>query len=96
MVLIGGGLGLFAAPNMASVMARLPAHRQGVAGSLSLLTRTAGIVTGVAAWSAVFDHLERTRSYSDAFALTSYLAAAVLAATLLISVAQLGLTRRTQ
>jgi len=55
LALVGAGLGLFTVPNMSSVMGSLPADRQGVAGGVTLTMRTAGIVIGVAALSAVFD-----------------------------------------
>lgn len=80
MAVVGTGLGLFASPNMAMVMSRLPDERQGVAGGLSLLTRTAGIVVGVAAWSAMFDALEPGRGFVDAFQITTLVAAVTAAA----------------
>ena len=64
---------------MAMVMSRLPDERQGVAGGLSLLTRTTGIVVGVALWSAMFDALEPSRGFVDAFQITTLAAAGVAA-----------------
>jgi len=46
LVLQGLGLGLFQVANMDFVMGVIPRHHQGVAGSLTMLTRTVGIVTG--------------------------------------------------
>ncbi len=77
LALIGVGLGLFASPNMALVMSALPPERQGVASGLALLTRTAGIVVGVAGSSALFDTLEPSRGYEEAFSLTALASAAV-------------------
>lgn len=64
---VGAGLGAFAVPNMKTIMHALPANQQGVAGGLALLTRTAGIVTAVAASSALFDAIEPERGYDAAF-----------------------------
>jgi EmrB/QacA subfamily drug resistance transporter len=43
----GFGLGLFQIANMDFVMGVIPRHQQGVAGSLTMLTRTVGVVAGV-------------------------------------------------
>jgi hypothetical protein len=43
----GFGLGLFQVANMDFVMRVIPRHQQGVAGSLTMLTRTIGVVAGV-------------------------------------------------
>jgi predicted MFS family arabinose efflux permease len=43
----GFGLGLFQVANMDFVMGVIPRHQQGVAGSLTMLTRTVGVVAGV-------------------------------------------------
>jgi len=87
LALIGVGLGLFASPNMALVMSALPAERQGVASGLALLTRTAGIVVGVAGSSAVFDALEPTRGYDEAFSLTALASAALAGLCVLVALA---------
>ncbi len=50
----GFGLGLFQVPNMTAVMGAFPAGQQGAAGGLAFMTRTLGIVTGVATLSHVF------------------------------------------
>src|SRR5206468_2584714 len=50
----GFGLGLFQVPNMAAVMGAFPAGQQGAAGGLAFMSRTLGIVSGVAALSEVF------------------------------------------
>jgi hypothetical protein len=46
LVLQGLGLGLFQVANMDFVMGVIPRQQQGVAGSLTMLTRTVGIVAG--------------------------------------------------
>ena len=42
----GFGLGLFQVANMDFVMGVIPRHQQGVAGSLTMLTRTVGVAAG--------------------------------------------------
>src|SRR5262249_44633437 len=48
LVLHGFGVGLFQVAYMDVVMATLPPQHHGVAGSLMMLTRTLGVVTGAA------------------------------------------------
>ncbi|MPY96229.1 MAG: MFS transporter, partial [Acidimicrobiia bacterium] len=52
--LVGVGLGLFQVPNMSYVMGSIPRSQQGVAGSMTQMVRTAGVVTGVAAANTLF------------------------------------------
>jgi len=54
---------------------------------LALLTRTAGIVVGVAGSSAVFDALEPTRGYDEAFSLTALASAALAGLCVLVALA---------
>ena len=44
----GFGLGFFEVPNMTTIMVAFPPGRQGAAGGLAFLTRTLGVVAGVA------------------------------------------------
>ena len=44
----GFGLGFFEVPNMTTIMMAFPPGRQGAAGGLAFLTRTLGVVAGVA------------------------------------------------
>lgn len=67
LVLVGTGLGLFSVPNMATVMAAMPRHQQGLAAGLSLTTRTLGIVIGVISATILFNRLESSRIFVDAF-----------------------------
>ncbi len=46
--LVGLGVGLFSVPNMSLVMGAIARHEQGVAGGLAQMTRTVGVVGGVA------------------------------------------------
>ncbi|MCP5028234.1 MAG: MFS transporter [Actinomycetia bacterium] len=91
LVVVGAGLGLFVVPNMATVMGALPRSAQGVAGGLALLTRTAGIVVGVAATSALFDRVEPERGFFVAFELVFGTSAAVLLGAAVVE----GVRRRT-
>ena len=52
--LVGFGLGLFQAPNMNFVMGTIPREQQGVAGSMTQMMRTLGIVLGVTSASMLF------------------------------------------
>lgn len=67
LVLVGAGLGFFSVPNMATVMAAMPRHQQGLAAGLSLTTRTLGIVIGVISATILFNRLESSRTFVDAF-----------------------------
>jgi MFS family permease len=58
LALHGLGLGLFQVAYMELVMAELPRSDRGVAGSLSMLTRTVGVVTGAAVLTLFFQAIE--------------------------------------
>jgi MFS family permease len=58
LALQGLGTGFFQVATMDIVMSALPSHQRGVAGSLSMLTRTIGVVTGAAALTVVFHTIE--------------------------------------
>jgi hypothetical protein len=51
---VGLGLGLFQAPNMSFVMGAIPREQQGVAGSMTQMMRTLGVVLGVTGASTLF------------------------------------------
>ena len=57
--LVGLGLGTFQVPNMSFVMGSIPRNQQGVAGGISQMMRTFGIIFGVTGASLLF---ERQRS----------------------------------
>ena len=91
--LAGLGYGLFAVPNMHDVLGALPRGRQGVGGSVVALMRTAGILVGANATTAVYaarlaSHLRaggspldaRAAAFAEAF--TAAAAVAALAALL--------------
>jgi EmrB/QacA subfamily drug resistance transporter len=54
----GLGQGLFQVANMDYVMGSIPRHQQGVAGSLTMLTRTVGVVGGATLGSGIFGLLQ--------------------------------------
>jgi MFS family permease len=78
LAVVGLGLGLFSVPNMATVMQGVGNDKQGVAGGLSLMTRTIGVVAGVAAASALADRIEPTRGFLGSFEVVFAVSGAVL------------------
>jgi EmrB/QacA subfamily drug resistance transporter len=52
--LVGLGLGVFQVPNMSFVMGAIPRAQQGVAGGMSQMMRTLGVVLGVTGASMLF------------------------------------------
>jgi len=52
--LVGFGLGMFQTPNMSFVMGAIPRQQQGVAGGMSQMMRTLGVVLGVTGASILF------------------------------------------
>lgn len=47
--LVGSGVGLFQVPNLSYIMGCIPRSQQGVAGAMTQMMRTTGVVAGVAA-----------------------------------------------
>lgn len=92
MGLVGIGIGVFSVPNMHVVMSALPLERQGVAGGLSVMTRTLGVVFGVLVASALFDAIETDQGFDAGFRLVFALAtaSALLAAALTTARTQRG------
>lgn len=54
--LVGVGLGVFQVPNMSFVMGAIPREQQGVAGGMSQMMRTLGVVLGVTGASILFSN----------------------------------------
>lgn len=95
--LVGAGLGLFQTPNMSFVMGSIPREQQGVAGSMSQMMRTLGVVLGVTGASILFSsyraaHASRLQ-VSDPHALQTFMPAFqdVFFVSTLICVAALAL-----
>jgi EmrB/QacA subfamily drug resistance transporter len=59
LALVGVGVGFFTVPNLSYVMGSISRERQGVAGGLSQMMRTVGVVAGVAGASLFFDARRR-------------------------------------
>ena len=85
LLITGTGLGLFSVPNMAVVMAALPASEQGVAGALSLMMRTLGIVAGVALQGDLFDRVADVDGFAVAYRQVFLASTLVLAVALVLS-----------
>ena len=75
LIVQGVGLGLFQLAYSDIVTAALPLTERGVAGSLALLTRTLGTVTAASVFFLVFDILQATHGFLEAFQQTFQLAA---------------------
>ena len=66
LLLQGLGVGLFQVAYADLVIATLPTEDRGVAGSLTMVTRTIGVVGGATGLSAAFRHFEGAASASAA------------------------------
>jgi hypothetical protein len=83
----GFGLGFFEVPNMTTVMAAFPAGRQGAAGGLAFLTRTLGVVAGVALLGELVAARSATTGFLGAFAESLRASALAVAAAFLFALA---------
>jgi MFS family permease len=92
----GLGLGVFQVPFMALVMASFPAGQQGVAGGLTFLARTLGVVAGVLTLAEVFALRRATAGVDAAFAQAFLVAAAGVALSALLATAIRGRPIRTE
>ena len=92
LLLVGIGYGLFQVAVLDQVMGHLSRDDQGVAGSLHTVTRTAGVVLGVSAGSALFDSLEAA-GFINAFS-TVFQAACALAVLNLVLMTLCGRRKR--
>lgn len=70
----GVGLGLFQVAYADFVTASLPVADRGVAGSLTILTRTIGVVTGATGLAAAFAHFEAAALATGETAVAAFLA----------------------
>ena len=71
----GAGIGLFQVAYTDIVIAALPLHDRGVAGSLTILTRTIGILIGAAALTAALQSMEAGNLAAGQSAREAFLAA---------------------
>jgi EmrB/QacA subfamily drug resistance transporter len=74
LMLQGFGVGLFQVANMDIVMRTLPRHHRGVAGSIAMLSRSVGVVTGATLLTLVFHTIEATRLADGDMPAASFLA----------------------
>jgi MFS family permease len=58
LLLHGAGLGIFQVAYMDAIVAALPSHARGVAGSLTMVTRTVGVVVAATALTAALQWLQ--------------------------------------
>ena len=100
LVLQGFGVGLFQVAYMDIVMQTLPRHQRGIAGSITMLSRSVGVVTGATFLTLVFHTVEAARlaeggppvaSFLSGFRTTFWLAGALAGLAGLLVV---GATRR--
>jgi MFS family permease len=90
LALQGAGLGLFQVAHADGVVAALPPTSRGVAGSLTLVARTLGVVVGATAWLGLMrrheapglDAAAAAAATAEGFGTVAQAAAALLAATL--------------
>jgi MFS family permease len=75
LALHGLGMGFFQVAYMEIVMAASPLAHRGVAGSLSMLTRTVGVVTGAAVLTLGFQAIEMAALASGAGTIQAFLTA---------------------
>jgi MFS family permease len=89
----GFGLGFFEVPNMTTIMGAFPAGRQGAAGGLAFLTRTLGVVAGVALLGELIAARSATVGFLVAFDESLRASALAVAAALVFALAA-GRARR--
>ena len=89
----GFGVGLFQVPVMALVMGAFPSALQGAAGGLTFLSRTLGLVSGVAVIAAVFAARRPVAGFDAAFGDAFLVATAIVAAATVLAAARLRSAR---
>jgi MFS family permease len=73
LVLQGFGVGLFQVAYMDIVMRTLPRHHRGVAGSIAMLSRSVGVVTGATLLTLIFHTIEAMQLADGAMPAASFL-----------------------
>ena len=89
----GFGVGLFQVPVMALVMGAFPSALQGAAGGLTFLSRTLGLVSGVALLAAVFAARRPVVGFDGAFGDAFLVATGMVAAATVLAVARVRATK---
>jgi len=90
----GFGVGMFQVPMMTLVMGAFPSGLQGAAGGLTFLSRTLGLVSGVAVLAAVFAARRPVAGFDAAFGDAFLVATAIVAAATLLALTQVRRLRR--
>ena len=90
----GLGVGIFQVPMMTLVMGAFPSTLQGAAGGLTFLSRTLGLVTGVAVLAAVFAARRAVAGFDAAFGDALLVAALIVGAATVFALTRLGSLRR--
>jgi MFS family permease len=75
LIVHGAGIGLFQVAYTDMVVATLPRHDRGVAGSLTMVTRTIGVVTAASALTAALEIIERRQVSAGEPEMTAFLVA---------------------
>ena len=86
----GFGIGTFQVPMMTLVMGAFPSSLQGAAGGLAFLSRTLGLVTGVATLAAVFAARRPAVGFDGAYRDAFLVATVVVAAATVLAIARFG------
>jgi hypothetical protein len=98
LLLQGAGPGLFQVAYSDLVVAALPVSARGVAGSLTMVTRTVGIVLGATVWMGVLQGFESAAiargTAADAAMVTAYRAVTAAAAVATVAFFALSALRR--
>jgi len=76
---------MFQVPNLAQIMAAVPARQQGAAGGFAFLSRTIGIVAGVQSAAGLFGARAEVLGFLPAFRFTFDAAATVCGMAALLS-----------
>jgi MFS family permease len=90
----GFGVGLFQVPVMALVMGAFPSALQGAAGGLTFLSRTLGLVTGVAVLAAIFAARRPVVGFDGAFGDAFLAATGIVGAATALALTRLVTLRR--
>ena len=89
----GCGQGLFQVANLDFVMGSIPRSRQGVAGSLNMVTRTVGVVTVASSGTLLFAALGGEAGGGGAFLHAYRITFAAAAGAVFLGIAVLGAAR---
>ena len=89
----GCGQGFFQVASIDFVMGSIPRRRQGVAGSINMVTRTVGVVTVASTGTLLFAALGGESGGDEAFLYAYRITFLAAAATVILAIAVLGTVR---